>query len=125
MPYELDIKVEKDFVYARATGERTKDSLSAMAREILEACRQHQISKVIVDIRKMRGRLQFFDSLSIVFDDFPELKRAAVFTKAAIVDSEIRRVRFTFIERVAVRRGYNLRFFSDPDVAIEWISEDA
>jgi hypothetical protein len=125
MSYELEIKKEGDFIYVLAEGERTRNTLSAMVKDILDACRQHQTGKLVIDIRRLRGRIHFFDSLSVLFEEFPMLKKAGVFTQAAVVDSEIRRVRFTFIERIATRKGYNMRFFSDPDEAIKWISKDA
>lgn len=124
MTYRLKIKKEEHYVSAFATGIRNRENISSMAQEILDACKQHQVDKVLIDVREMNGRLSIFDSLAIISKDFSKLKQFRILNKAVIVDAESRRERFSFFEQVARRRGYNIRVFDDVDEAIEWIGKD-
>lgn len=124
MLYDLEIKKEDQFVHAIASGVRTQKNISLIANDILDACKKHKADKVVIDIRQLTGRMPIFNSLSIIFEEFPHIKEAQVIKKAAIIDSEMRKIRYTFFESVARRRGYNIRIFSDPDAAVEWIRED-
>lgn len=124
MFYNLDIKKDKDLLCVALSGSRTRESISAAAKEIVNACRQHQADKVMIDVRRLTGRIPIFDSLSVIFNDFPAIRATGVINKAAFIESEIRRTRFTFFERVAHSRGYNIRFFIDPDAALKWLGAD-
>jgi hypothetical protein len=124
MLYDLKIKKEDLFVSATVSGMRSRKTIGKIAGEIFEACKKHKADRVVVDVRKLVGRMPIFDSLSVIFDEFPKIKQAGILKKAAIIDSGMRRLRYTFFERVARRRGYNLRIFSKVDDALEWITED-
>jgi len=124
MPYDLDIKIEEHFLYASIAGLRSREAISSAITEIGEACREHQTERVLIDVRKLTGRIPIFDSLSLIFNDFPPIKKSTVVKRAAIVEAEIRRVRFTFFERVARNRDYDVRVFTDPETAVKWLCED-
>lgn len=122
--YHLEIKIEDGYLYAAAKGKRSRKAIYAIIGELLEACKEQRIGRVVVDARQLSGRIPVFDSISVIFEKFPEIKATGVIKKAAIIDSQLRRVRSSFFERVAQGRGYNLNFFVDPDEAIAWIRQD-
>ncbi len=121
MAYELEIRKEEGFLYVSAKGVRTPDTISSMATEILEACIKHGIDKVLVDVRKLGGRLSIFDSFSIVVKEFPRITKSGAITKAALVEAEERRERYRFFETVARNRKYNIRAFEEIDAAAKWL----
>ncbi len=123
MEYELDIKKEKHFVHARASGKRTRANVSSIAKEIFEACISNQVEEVLVDVRELDGRLSIFDSMMLISIDLLKLKQRGVLKRAAIVDADKRRERFQFFERIAHQRGYNIRLFGDINKALKWICE--
>ena len=124
MAYELDIKREENYLHVRASGTRTRDAIAAIARETLEACKQHQVNEILVDIRDLTGPMGIFDSLLIVTREFPKLKAKDVVKKAAIINARERKERSRFFEQIAVKRGYNIRVFEDLAPAIEWLKSD-
>jgi hypothetical protein len=124
MNYDLDIKIEENYFYATATGSRTLKSIERIVGEIIETCKKHNLDRVVVDIRQLMGQIPIFDSLSVIFDEFPYIWEEEIVTKAALVDSRMRKVRYSFFERVARKKGYDIRFFSDPEKAIKWIIKD-
>jgi hypothetical protein len=124
MHYTLDLKVEERYLYATASGMRTRKSVAMIAKEVFEACQKHKANRVIVDVCQLGGRIPIFDSLSVIFEEFPHIKEAQIIEKAALIDSKIRKLRDSFFERVARSKGYNIRIFSEPEIAIEWILKD-
>lgn len=124
MAYNLETIRNEDHILARLTGERTRDTVSSAGRIILDSCREHQVEKVLVDVRKLEGRLSVFDSLMLIMEEFPRLQQARVLKKAAIVDSVKRLERISFFESIARRRGFNIRTFTSMDSARDWLARD-
>lgn len=124
MDYELEIRKAEAYLHVCVTGKRTRQTVAAAAKEILTACMDHEVDKVLVDVRELEGRLSIFDARSIPVDDFPDIRRAGVIKKAVILDSEKRLWRHSFFEMVARRRGYNIRIFRDSNSAIMWLCSD-
>jgi len=121
MSYELDIKKEKNYLYIRASGNRTRDGIASMAREVIESCHKYQIYEVLVDLRDLKGPMGIFDSLWIVTKEFPKLTDLKAIKKAAVMNAKERKERSGFFEQIAIKRGYNIRFFDELTPAIEWL----
>ena len=121
--YSLTIAVSKDHVRFLAKGNRTRDTITSIAMEILDTCVQRGFDTVLIDVRGLRGRLKVFDSLMIVKNEFPRLKRLGILKKAAIVDRQENRFRLHFFESIARSRGYNLGTFVDTEQAYLWLCE--
>lgn len=120
MAHEMSMRVERGVLLVRVTGTRTREAVSAMAPEILEACIEHECNKVLIDVRDLKGRLSTFDSYSVVVHDFPKLRGKGL-GKAAIVDRKRAVVTHWFFETVAKNRGYNVGLFEDPEEAMDWL----
>jgi len=121
MEYQLNIRKSNAYLHVCVAGLRTRQTVAAVAKEILTACVDHEADKVLVDVRGLEGRLSIFDARSIPVDDFPEIRQAGVITKAVIVDTEERKWRHHFFEAIARRHGYNIRIFRDFDSAVMWL----
>jgi len=118
MSYSIEIKKEENFLHARISGKRTREAVSALSKEILDASIQFEIDEILVDARDMTGRLSIFDSYLIITKEFPRLKRSVAHKKVAIVDIKENFERLRFFERVSRKLGYNIRTFIDIDLAI-------
>ncbi len=94
-----------------------------MANGIIDACEQHHNNMVLVDVRELKGRLNIFDSLSLITGEFPKLRQRGVLKRAVIADLKERRERYRFFEIAARYRGFNLTAFEEVDNAIEWLTD--
>ena len=124
MPYKLEITKEDGYLHARASGQRSLDTIIAVAKEVVGASAKHGYDRVLVDVRELEGEMGVFDAYSIPAEQFPLLKKLGVLKKAVIVDSEERRERYLFFESVARSRGFNFRAFGDIDAAVKWLHSD-
>ena len=123
--YSLTIIDGKDHVRFVVEGDRTRDTVTSVAREILNTCAQRDLDTVLIDVRGLRGRLGVFDLLSMVTNEFPNLKQLGILKKAAIVDRQKNMFRLSFFESITRRRGYNIGTFVDPEKANLWLCEEA
>ena len=121
LQYKLEIYKEDGYLLARAVGQRTKDAIVTLAKEVVAAATKHDYDRVLVDVRELDGQMGVFDAYSIPVQHFPVLKQLRILTKAVIVDSPKRRERYLFFESVARARGFNFRAFEDVDVAVDWL----
>jgi hypothetical protein len=118
--YKLSIKFEGDRLSARARGERTRATVTAITMAVYEAALARETPKVLIDVREMQGQLSILDSYLVVTQVFEKLRRGPLH-KAAIVDVQISSRRGWFIETVARNRGFNIRVFADPEQALAWL----
>jgi len=93
-----------------------------MAKECLDACDAHGCKKLLIDVQRMTGALSAFDAFDLGTKDLGKLRRGRQL-KAAIVDLEENRHRFTFLETVLHNRGMNVRFFSGTAEAERWLGD--
>jgi CHAD domain-containing protein len=118
--YTLAIEAKGDYLYVRSHGLRTRATVTAMTMEIFDAALAKALSKVLIDVRELEGRLGILDSYFVVTDVFQKLRGKGI-DKAAIVDESVSPLRWWFLETVAVNRGFNLRIFADQQKALEWL----
>jgi len=121
MPYELSFKHEPDYLYVQATGKRTIENIIALVRDSFTVADKHGYSKVLLDIRGMAGGLKPFETFNLGSKDMAKLWRGLGLPKVSVIDLEINRERFKFMETVLVNAGLNFRFFTDADEAMEWL----
>jgi hypothetical protein len=120
-PFGLIIELKDDHLAARASGERTRNSVSTMTLQIFEAAVANQYSKVLVDVRGLKGRLSTLDSYLVVTEVFQKLRGRGLL-RAAVLDSKDPGLRVRFIETVALNRGFNFRVFSSRKEALAWLA---
>ena len=120
---ELQVKVEArdGYVEATLTGVRTPATLMAAAERVTEACNKLKIFKVLIDVRKMRGRLDTLETFDVAGHRIPQRPETRLITKSAIVDLPPNMDRIRFFETVAVNRGLNVRVFDDEAAAVGWL----
>jgi hypothetical protein len=119
--YQVDIKAEEEYLHTVVSGIRNRQNVMAVTTDVLKACREHNINKALIDVRQLKGRLSVIDSFFIAAKEFANIRKYNIINKAVIVDNKENEERYRFFENVAVNRGYNIRFFSDSDIALEWL----
>ena len=125
MSHNVQLIPRGSCLFATASGERTSDSVSAIAKEIVDQCMQNGIADVYLDLRQLKGRLDISDSIAVITRVFPELGLLGKLQRVAVLESSGRYERSRFFERAAHARGYNIRMFEDEEVAISWVTGGA
>ena len=121
MSYKLEIRKEKDFLYAIVKGIRTSESIKNATKEICEKCIENQYTKVLVDVRDFKEHISRSDSFSLASIELPEIIRKSI-KKAAILDMEGFENNQIFFENVARYWGHNVQIFTDINDAKQWLS---
>ncbi len=117
--YSITIEDKGSYLFARANGVRTRGSVIAITKEIFDAAVAGKLSKVLIDVRELKGQLGVLDSYYVVTEEFEKLRGKGL-RKAAIMDKKVRFVREWFLELVATNRGLNLKVFTSKEEAIKW-----
>lgn len=123
MSYDLVFEVQDNFFRVTARGTRSLKSVLAIAKEILAACTEHEISKVLIDVRALEGRLSTVSAFTIPTRHFPKYRDRRIIYQAAIIDLKGFELSHRFFEKAAVSRGFKFRIFSDPDQALFWLKK--
>ena len=118
--HRLSIKSRGGYLYIRASGVRTRATVTAITMQVFEAAQARGFPKVLVDVRELEGQLGILDSYLIVTQVFEQL-RGKVLRKVVILDEQISSPRGWFIETVARNRGFNFRVFADLEEALAWL----
>ena len=122
MSYKLDFDQKDNILWVTASGTRSLKTVLAISTDVMQACRDWNLDKVLVDIRLLEGRLSTSSLFSIPTQHFPKIRDQKVLSQLAIIDLANLKLSNRFFENLAVRRGLNLRFFSDPAAAVAWLN---
>ena len=118
--YTLFIEVRGSYLFGRASGVRTSDTVTAMTIEIFNTAIDNNLSKVLIDVNELKGKLGILDSYRVVTEVFQNLRGKGI-RKAAIFDEQASSRREWFIETVARNRGFNFRIFANLEDALKWL----
>ena len=121
MACKLEIKREKDFLFAIIKGIRTPESIKNATREICEKCIKNQYTKVLIDVRDFKQHIDSSKIFSLVSKELPEIIGESI-KQAAILDMEGFEEDQTFFENVAKNRGHHVQIFTDIIDAKQWLS---
>lgn len=118
--HSLDFEPREGYLYARASGIRTRHSVAAATRMIFEKAIELGLSRVLVDVTDLEGTLSVLDSYLLVTEVFKPIRWKGL-TKAAVVDLGGSLPERKFFQMVAHNRGYTYQVFSDRKRAEEWL----
>lgn len=121
MSYNLTIEKKGDVLWVTATGMRSLETVISMSKDIMAACAEQKVRRVLIDVRELKERMKMGEIYEISDKYFPKIRDRSVITHSAIVDLKEFEHEYKFFETVAMNRGFNLRLFSDPDEAVEWL----
>ena len=118
MSESVDIQAEEGFIRATYTGEFSVKTSKRTIDRILEACPGQGPCIVLLDCRKMTGKLPLLDRYQVaVYGD----KMVGKVSRMALVRTQETAPPDRFTETVARNRGMNLKIFTNIDQAIEWL----
>ena len=117
----IEMNLRGHFLNATACGLRTVDNVTHLTRSILDACDTHGVADVLLDLRQLTGKLSIIESLSMITNVFPEMKRLKCLSKVTVLESKDRQERSRFFEKASKARGYNIRMFEDQNEAYAWM----
>ena len=119
--YAMTARKDGDVLRVHVTGERTRQALEAVSKDIMEACAQAGTHKLLIDVREFRGRLSLSDNFEVPSKEFRKLPHLNLLAASAVVDDPVNEQRFAFFEDVARAQGYNFRIFGNLTSAIQWL----
>lgn len=122
--YRLAIEKKDGVLWVTATGTRSFEGVLAMMRDVMAALIENRVTRVLLDVRGLAGRLATIESYEIVDKYFPKIRDRNVVTRCGIVDLKEFQSSYEFFETVARNRGFDLRILSDVDEALEWLKHD-
>lgn len=121
MSYELTTEKKDGYLKATVSGTRSFETVLAFIKDVLTACTKEEAKKLLVDLRAFKGQIDTLEAFMIPDKYFPELEYRKVLARCAIIDLGEYKDRGQFFENVAVNRGFPLRFFREPDEAVQWL----
>lgn len=118
--YPLSTKAKGSYLIVRASGVRNRATEMALVMDIFNSALTIHLSQVLIDVRKLKGRLSILDSYLVVTEVFQELRGKGI-NKAALVDVQVSSIRGWFLETVARNRSFNFRIFTTNEDALKWL----
>lgn len=72
--YTFSIEDKEGYVEAILRGKRTRETVSALTEQIARTCLEYHRSKILVDVKELKGLLSPYDSYQIVTQIFRKLR---------------------------------------------------
>lgn len=119
MKYEVSYDKERDLIVGRVEGDLNSALVKEMSSAVAEVVRKTGCCNILNDLRDARIASSAFDVYKmpgiINNQGVPNICK-----RALIVSEESKG--FRFLETVSVNVGQQVRIFTDPESAIEWLS---
>lgn len=123
MDCQIDIQQRTDHVHVRVSGERSLETGRLVVEAIATACREHGISRVLIDATAWGKPLSTFDLYELVSFHYMRAFPGTV-SKAAIVEAPDNFDPTKFHETVARNWGLDIREFQEAEHAVRWLAEE-
>ena len=122
MEKNFRIYQEGDIIRVVVTGVFSLGLAKQVVDAAIRVCEESHLVRALVDIRPMQGDLATLDRYEAGTYGAKVIPRAVAVAMLARQDQISPD---SFFENVLVNRGVNLRVFSDPEEAIEWLRQQA
>jgi hypothetical protein len=118
MPQAIQIEQKEGYLHVVVSGSFDGTKANQFIRQILNAAKQHSLSKALVDIRKLEGAIP-----TAARFELGELWAAEASTiQAAILELPEQVIGRQFFEDVVVNRGGRIKIFTTTcGEALEWL----
>jgi hypothetical protein len=118
MEHRIEIQNKGDYLLVDYTGDFTLEGAKECIDRFVDACEEQKCTKVVLDTRKMTGRLGIMDRYKMgryaIKTKFLKIRTAMIGTKIYVLPDR-------FLENVATNLGVDVKVFLDPDEALEWL----
>jgi hypothetical protein len=115
--YQISSSMNKGILGIVLTGELTNDSIEKIKNEVFDIEQSMNTKNVLIDVRKLRGRIGFTEAYSFVRNIPSDRHRINI----ALVDIPEYAELDSFHETTAFNAGLSVKFFTDIDTARVWI----
>lgn len=119
-PYQVEAQMRDGHLHVTITGKLPSGMSTALAKDVIGACRRFPCRTALVDVTGLRSRVDVFETVNLV-TDFPVLTQGVAVPRTAVVYDAGDREMLTFYETVARNRGYMTEIFTDPAQAWAWL----
>jgi hypothetical protein len=118
MEHTIEIQNKGDYLLVDYTGDFTLEGAKECIDRYVEACSEQSCARVLLDTRKMTGRLGIMDRYKMgryaIKTKVQKIRTALIGTKTYVLPDR-------FLENVATNLGVDVKVFLDPDEALEWL----
>ncbi len=119
--YNITASVNSDILEIVAIGDITEpDTRKIMMQEIIDVEKSTNVKMQLLDMRKLKGRLEIIEIYNFVRDYPPDRPRM----KVALVDIPEYAQTASFHETTAVNAGLLCKWFSEIDEARGWLKDN-
>jgi hypothetical protein len=118
MPQRIQIEPKEGHLHVEVSGVFDQARAKEFIRQILNACQGHELRKILVDIRKIKGQipnLARFKLAEFLTAEETVLVQMAVFKSEGQVPDD------RFFENVAVNRGVMVKVSNDLKEVVKWL----
>jgi hypothetical protein len=120
-PYSFSVEAKPGYLHVRVSGENTPETVTRYVGETLEACRAHDLRRVLIE-EDLEGpslsQMQMFDLIADRGDARPPAVTIAYVDVNPRHDAGLLR----FAETAARNRGFLLHLFATVRDAEEWLA---
>lgn len=118
--YKISTSEKHGIVEMILTGEVTKDSIDEMMKSIYGIVVSLSPGKLLVDVRELTGRFGYTEAYFRI-QQYPSSFRSI---KHAVVDRKEHEEYRSFQEYVAVNSGFDFKWFTDIEIARQWLKSN-
>jgi len=119
--YQLDATQDADTLRLTLRGSSDRETAAAIAGDVQDLIARHSARRVLIDMRKLEGRLSTFETHALV----RAYRRDLTAARIAVIDLESNRFVNRFHEQAAADHGFQFRFFENPAEAESWLRGEA
>jgi hypothetical protein len=120
--FKLTMEVRAIYLYARASGLRSRETVKYLAMKVFNTALENHLSRILLDIRELVGYYGLMDIFSLVKEVLRDLRGKGV-DQVAVIDIHTTTRQDWFLEPVALFHGLNIRVFPDEEAALKWLCE--
>ena len=117
MGYRIDYAQREGKLKAVVSGKASLDYAKRIARDIVEQASSQAAKQLLIDVRRLMGRVGTLGALMLPMTGVPDCR-------VAVLDVRENDPHYVFPEHAAQRRGSALRLFYDPAAALRWLHGD-
>ncbi len=120
MKYVINYNINDDFLKVVLEGEYPVEKFREISADMDKVIDENGISKIMVDLRKFKGRFGVFNGLQ----EIENFREESKYLQFAIIDVPENKSNNDFFENASFNRGYKLLFFYDEMEAEQWLGVD-
>jgi len=119
MPLRVHIDPREDYLHVEVSGEFDLSRTKELIRHVFEVARQHDLCKIFVDRREMKGPVGDLEQFQLA--EFLAKEQGTGRCRMTILKTGRKVPMDRFFEPVALNRGANLKVTTDLEEAFKWL----